>query len=47
MLMEKLTKATTGRYATSDNFASRVLAKGVLIVTIATTGIKLLTSKEA
>jgi hypothetical protein len=26
MLTEKLTKATTGRYATFDNFASRVLA---------------------
>jgi hypothetical protein len=45
--MEKLTKATTGRYATSDSFESRVLAKEMLIATIATTGIKLFTSKEA
>jgi hypothetical protein len=47
MLMEKLTKASNGRYATSDNFASLVLAKEMLIATIATTVIKLFTSKEA
>jgi hypothetical protein len=47
MLMDKLTKAATGRYATSDNFASRVLAKEMLIATTATTGIKLFTSQEA